>query len=105
MGLKGDKHTSESALSAKVLTEKLAAIDGISSKKMFGGNGIFHDGSMFAMVDSKGRIFMKADPTELSGVGSSEKHGRMPYYALPADLDLTTDQWIEWAKRSMAINT
>ena len=54
MGVKGDKMKQDSVLATELLLEKLARINGISSKKMFGGHGIFHDGKMFGMVDSKG---------------------------------------------------
>jgi len=54
MGVKGDKTSQDSVLAAELLVEKLISIGSITSKKMFGGHGIFHEGKMFAIVDSKG---------------------------------------------------
>ena len=43
MGTKGDKLTKNAHLSAETLVDKLSAIAGIRSKKMFGGYGIFRE--------------------------------------------------------------
>ncbi|MEP0985473.1 TfoX/Sxy family protein [Ekhidna sp.] len=104
MGQKGDKQTNEAALSAELLVEKLASIKGITSKKMFGGHGIFHEGKMFGMVDSKGSCLFKVDPElekEYINQGA-EKHGKMPYYTIPADIFNSTDI-VDWAKKSISI--
>ena len=85
MGVKGDKMKQDSVLATELLLERLASINGISSKKMFGGHGIFHDGKMFGMVDSKGGCYLKATETlaeEMIQKGST-KHGKMPYYTIP----------------------
>ena len=63
MRQKGDIHTNEAQLTADLLLEKLSSLNGITSKKMFGGHGIFHNGKMFGMVDSKGNCALKADGT------------------------------------------
>ena len=47
MGTKGDKLTKNAHLSAETLVDKLSAIAGIRSKKMFGGYGIFREEKMF----------------------------------------------------------
>lgn len=100
MGQKGDKHTNEAALSVEVFVEKLSMIKGITSKKMFGGHGIFCDDKMFGIVDSKGNYYLKVD-NELEKeyvVHGAQKHGKMPYYQLLSDMDLIT-----WAKKSIEI--
>lgn len=106
MGIKGDKHSNESALTAALLAEKLAGIGDISTKKMFGGNGIFHDGKMFGMVDSKGQAYLKANESNKSQFedAGAKPHGKMPYYAIPAEIMNDQDQLIVWAKSSMALN-
>lgn len=103
MGQKGDKHTNESQLSAELLLEKLAGIAGISSKKMFGGHGIFHEGKMFAMVDSKGDVYMRYDPAQFREIGESVKHGKMPYFTIPENRDVIGDLWERWARESIGM--
>ena len=105
MGIKGDKLTGEAALSAELMVEKLSGISGISSKKMFGGYGIFCNDQMFGIVDSKGKIFLKADDSNRSGFekSGSEKHSRMPYYSLPENVLNDPDELISWVRQSISI--
>ena len=56
MGVKGIKRTQEADLTCTLLIERLSLIPGITSKKMFGGYGIFHDSKMFGIIDSKGGV-------------------------------------------------
>ena len=94
MGDKGARMNEESKFAASELLSKLDGLDGITAKAMFGGHGIFHNMQMFAIVDSKGRIFLKItseNKDELERL-STEKHSRMPYIRIPeavlADHDL-----------------
>ena len=103
MGQKGDKHTNEAQLTAELLHERLTSIEGITSKKMFGGHGFFHEGKMFAIVDSKGSVALKATgelEQEYLKLGSS-KHGKMPYYSLP-DQIFQSDELITWVRKSIS---
>ncbi len=106
MGSKGDKHSEEAQLSAELLVEKLNSIDGITSKKMFGGHGIFHDGKMFGIIDSKGKAFLKADEENASYYleKGSIKHSKMPYYSIPEGVLNTTSDLIKLAKISIEIS-
>ena len=66
---------------------------------MFGGHGIFHDGTMFGIVDSSGRTFLKSseflvDRFEAAG---SEKHGQMPYFSVPETVMNNPSKLLEWA--------
>ncbi len=106
MGIKGDKTSQDSVISAELLVEKLAPIGGVSSKKMFGGHGLFHEGKMFGLIDSKGGSFMKADDSNRDGFieKGSHQHSKMPYYSIPLDVFNDQDTFIEWAKVSIAIS-
>ncbi len=106
MGQKGDKHTNEAQHTAELLLERLGSIEGITSKKMFGGHGFFHDGQMFGMVDSKGNVALKATgdlEQEYIKKGSS-KHGKMPYYSLPEEI-FNSEDLISWVKKSIDLNS
>lgn len=106
MGQKDDKSTPLGADASSLLTEKLATIPGITTKKMFGGYGIFHDSKMFRIIDSKGGCFFKADASNQSDYEArgSAKHSRMPYFEFPADVQDDPDQLAVWAQKSMAIS-
>lgn len=106
MGQKGDKLSNEAGLTVELLIEKLQVIDGVSSKKMFGGFGIFHDGKMFALVNSKGQTYLKSDETnkaKFDACGASQ-HGKMPYFSLPDEVFKDHGKLISWVQESMAIS-
>lgn len=105
MGQKGDKHTNEAQLSADLLAEKLSGIGGITSKKMFGGHGIFHDGKMFGIIDSKGIAFLRTnDNTKQAYLeNGGSQHSKVPYHSIPEGI-LNTSKLIEWAEKSIEIS-
>ena len=75
------------------------------SRKMFGGYGIFESGAMFALVNSQGELFLKADDSnrdqfEQSGSG---QHGKMPYFQIPAEVWADEETLREWAQISIKI--
>lgn len=79
---------------------------GISSKKMFGGYGIFHEGKMFGMVDSKGNIFLKADEhtqPDFEAKGA-QKHSRMPYFTLPEEVMEEAEALIGWVEKAIEVS-
>lgn len=88
MGTKGDKMTEASALNTAQVLERLSSIDGVSTKKMFGGHGLFHESKMFGIIDSKGGVFLKADESNMSffNEAGSIQHSRMPYYSVTGNL-------------------
>lgn len=96
--------TPDSVDAASVLLDLLAPIGGISSKKMFGGHGIFKDGKMFGMVDSSGRYFLKAGDANraMFEAAGADKHGRMPYFAIPQEVLEDHAQLLEWARSAIA---
>jgi len=106
MGEKGRELSQESVLTAELFMEKLSQIGGITSKKMFGGHGIFHEGKMFGIVDSKGQSYLKADDSNWTDFEafSSHKHSRMPYLSIPEKVFNDPETLITWAKKSIDIS-
>lgn len=106
MGLKGVKNTELSNQMADLLKEKLSAVEGISSKKMFGGNGIFHDGKMFGLIDSKGNCFLKANEENKDDFLSAggEQHSRMPYYSISEEVLSNPELLIPMAEHAIKIS-
>ena len=106
MGKKGDKLSNESTIVAEQLLERLESIGGVTTKKMFGGHGIFHDAKMFGLIDSRGQTFFKAADdlkTAYEEMGS-EKHSRMPYFSVPDDILGDPDKLKEWANKSIELS-
>lgn len=103
MGVKGDKQNQDSILCAELLTEKLKPITGISTKKMFGGHGIFHEGKMFGIVDSKGNSFFKVNAANKPDYekNGAVQHSRMPYFSIPNQIFNNQEDLITWAKKSI----
>ncbi len=104
MGIKGDKMTGASQLSAEGLLDRLA-IDQLSSKKMFGGHGIFHNGKMFGIVNSQGDIYFKVDDSNRARfeAAGAHQHGKMPYFSVPAAVLEDVEALTDWAQSAIAV--
>ena len=98
MGSKGARGRTagiEAAAQLEVTLEPL----GVTSRAMFGGHGIFRDDVMFAIVDSEGRLYLRADATTAQAfeAAGSTQHARMPYWEVPAPIREDPDALREWA--------
>lgn len=83
---------------AAELVLRLAPL-GATSRAMFGGHGISRDGVMFAIVDSEGRLYLRADRSTAAAfeAAGSTQHARMPYWEVPAPVREDAEQLREWA--------
>lgn len=84
--------------------ERLAPIGGVSSRAMFGGYGIFHEGTMFALI-SKASLYFKVDDSNLAAYeqAGSKRFQLASYYEVPADVFEDTDKLTDWASTSIAV--
>ena len=78
----------------------LTPLGEVTSKRMFGGYGIFFEGRMFAFVTKNDELFLKADDVNRDAFveRGSKTHGRMRYYSAPIE---TLNGWEEmerWVK-------
>ena len=105
MGKKGDKMTEAATPAAEGLKDALGHLGDIRLRKMFGGYGVFEESLMFALVDKTGGIFFKADDSNLQTFleAGAEKHGRMPYYRVPADVLADEAKLEKWARSSLLV--
>ncbi|MFT5725786.1 MAG: DNA transformation protein [Bacteroidia bacterium] len=105
MGVKGDKQSSETAQVAELLLAKLSPIDGVTTKKMFGGYGIFHDSKMLGLINPKANVFLKFDADSLSSFEKlgGEQRSKMPYYSVPSDY-LESNDFIGTVEHSIKIS-
>jgi DNA transformation protein len=95
---KGVRGKTAGTEAAAALESTLAPL-GVRSRAMFGGHGLFKDEVMFAIVDSEGRLYLRADgPTAqaLEAAGSTQ-HARMPYWEVPEPIREDPAQLREWA--------
>jgi len=105
MGIRGARYSDDVGGYAADLVESLRDLGDVSWKKMFGGAGVFIDGSMFALIDSDVQLHLKVDDSNRARfeAAGSGKHGRMPYYTAPADILEDDAQLLEWARGSAEI--
>jgi DNA transformation protein and related proteins len=99
-----DNNNRDKSLTANLMVEKLSSIEGITSKSMFGGYGIFKDGNMFGIIDKAGQPYLKSNEviiTDFEKEGSV-KHSRMPYYSIPDHIFNDYDKLLNWAEKSIA---
>ena len=105
MGTKGEKMTDGSTIAAESLQDRLGGLGDIRIKKMFGGYGIFEEETMFSLIDKNGNIYLKVDDSNLPMYEKSgaAKHGRMPYYRVPADVLADDTILMDWAQISIRV--
>ena len=97
------------------LTEQLAPIGGITGRAMFGGYGFWHEGQMFALLDSESTLYFKVDDSNRAAYESAGSAQfappmpqrrapmTMPYYTVPPELIDDGDQLREWARASIEV--
>jgi DNA transformation protein len=85
----------------------------VTSRKMFGGAGLYRDGKMFGLV-SDDVAYLKVDDSnreDFEKAGSSpfrpyaDKDRTMSYYEIPPDVLESPVELGEWASHSFAIQT
>jgi DNA transformation protein len=105
MGEKGAKLSLDAADVCDQVVRDLTPLGDVSSRKMFGGYGIFESAAMFALIDSNGQVFLKVDDSNLERFenAGAEKHGRMPYYQVSQEVLENAEQLHDWARPSIAI--
>ncbi|WP_235296532.1 TfoX/Sxy family protein [Portibacter marinus] len=91
----------------KMVEDQLSEFGEVTSKKMFGGVGFYHDGVMFGMIGND-TFRLKVDEVnqpdfEARGMepfyAKNKKKG-MPYWEVPADVLEDRDQLKLWAKKA-----
>ena len=91
--------------------EQLAGLGGVSSRRMFGGAGLYCDGFFFALVDND-TLYLRVDDSNRAdyttrGMGQFRPYPDRPqlsmsYYETPADVLEDAAELVVWARRSVA---
>lgn len=105
MGQKGDKHSASAAEACAIYVDLLTEAGDISSKKMFGGHGLFESGVMFGMVTSKGELFFRVGDEEVHDyeAAGARKHGKMPYWSVADEIIDDKSKLLGWAAGAIAM--
>jgi DNA transformation protein len=91
--------------------EQLAGLGGVSSRRMFGGAGLYCDGFFFALVDNDSLYLRVNDSNRADyttrGMGQFRPYLDSPqlsttYYETPADVLEDAAELVAWARRSVA---
>lgn len=82
----------------------LAPLDGVSSKSMFGGYGLFHNEDMFALISGNG-LFFKVDDSNRARYekAGSKQYKPMPYFQVPEELLQDAVKLLDWARESLSV--
>ena len=89
--------------------ELLEPLGGVSAKAMFGGAGLYLDGTIFAIVTRSDVLYFKTDEVnrgeyEAAGAGPfvpfADKPHTMPYHEVPADVVEDAEELRAWAQKA-----
>lgn len=91
---------------AEHIKKELIEIGAVTTKKMFGGIGIFLDGLMFAKISGDGTLYFRVDDSnraDYEGLGAEQFHSGskkkgMPYYIVPTQIIDDNALLVKWAK-------
>jgi DNA transformation protein len=99
-----------------VTGDVLGHIDGITSRAMFGGYGIYLDGTIFAIITGDGELRFKVDDSnraQYEAISSTpfvytghkdKKPTIMSYYLIPEDMMEDRERIETWARQSAALS-
>ena len=105
MGRKGDKQSPEGARFCEILLPRLMPLGAVSSKKMFGGYGLFHGGKMFGLITSGAELFLKVDDSNRARFqrARAPQHGKMSYFRVPKAVMADDGKLLEWARSAVEV--
>jgi DNA transformation protein len=82
----------------------LSDLGDLTSRKMFGGMCLYHDGTVFALLSSDGTLYLKAKgdvAQQLIADGATQFHN-MPYWTVPMDALDDPETACTLARRTLA---
>jgi DNA transformation protein len=92
------------------IVEQLAALPALSTRRMFGGIGIYSDALFFALIDDD-VLFFKVDDANRDDYVSRGMKAFMPfpgqpslgYFQVPPDVIEEAEELARWARRSVEV--
>jgi DNA transformation protein and related proteins len=90
--------------------EQLARLPQVTSRRMFGGVGLYSDGVFFGIIDNDTVFFKTDDSTRETYIARGSEPFRpykdrpevsMSYFQVPADVLEDTDELVPWARAAV----
>jgi DNA transformation protein len=94
----------------RYVLDQLSGLGAVTSRKMFGGAGLYLDGTIFALI-AYDTLYFKADDTnrpdfEAAGMEPfrpfEDTSYVMSYYEVPIDVLEDSDELVPWARKALA---
>ena len=94
------------------ITEQLGALPKVTTRRMFGGVGLYADGFFFALIADDSLYFKVDDTNRGDYVQRGSKAFRpfpdkptlsMNYFDVPADLLEDAEELVRWARKSLSV--
>jgi DNA transformation protein len=82
----------------------LSGLGELTSRKMFGGMCLYHEGTVFALLSSDGTLYLKAKDEvaqQLAATGAQRFHN-MPYWSVPMSALDDPQEACTLARRTLA---
>lgn len=92
------------------VVDQLGPVGGVAARRMFGGHGLFRDGTMFAIVAAD-TLYFKVDERNLADFETAGaapftymragKRVALSYYEVPAEVIDDADDLAAWARKAL----
>jgi DNA transformation protein len=92
--------------------EQLGGLSGVSTRRMFGGVGLYSDGLFFGLIDDD-TLFFKTDESNAAAYQARQMPRFMPpanrplgpmgYHQVPADIIEDGESLVVWARQAVAV--
>ena len=95
------------------ILDLLTAVDGVSARAMFGGVGLYVDGTMFGLITRSDRFYLRVDEINQPDFEAMEAEQfiphedkpeqnqmKMPYFEVPADILEDEEELPRWAQKA-----
>lgn len=105
MGRPGERRTRTARDPAEEAAERLSPLGPVTAKGMFGGYGLFLNGTMFGLVNARGELHLRVDDTTRSRfeAAGGVAHGRMPYVSVPENILARDGDLADWATEALSV--
>ncbi len=92
------------------ILDQLSLVEGVSARKMFGGAGLYAEGTMFGLIADE-ELYFRTDDGNRQVYLDRESHAfqpwedkpmTMPYHLVPEDVMESPPELAEWARDALA---